>query len=458
MIQHVVVLGAGESGRGVALLAQAEGHRVRVSDAGEVSEAARAELDAAGIAYEGGGHSVDDIDEVTVVVKSPGIPWEAEFVAFAKTRGIPVIGEMEFCARFAYGRYRRGRRIGITGSNGKTTTTLLTGHLLREAEVPVAVCGNVGTSYARCLLTPEAYDVYVIELSSYQLDDLRDFSVDIGTVLNLSPDHLDRYGGDFDAYAAAKYNLKRSLRRDSFWLQAADPLSLKHAPAAPAGVREIRMPRVFEPGYAVTTSHVYEIGGSVLAGPHNAANASFALTAAECAIATTYAGSDAGHVQHVLAKALRTFRNAPHRLELVGSAGGVDYVNDSKATNLDAVEKALASYERPIVWIVGGTDKGNDYSAIATLVEARVKAVVALGADNAKLERTYGDFPGGFRSVASMKDAISSARDLAAAGDVVLLSPACASFDLFRNYLDRGERFRAGVEALPGFTPAPPGA
>ena len=455
MIQHVVVLGAGESGRGVALLAQAEGHRVRVSDAGEVSPAARAELEAAGIPYEGGGHSVDDLDAVTVVVKSPGIPWEAEFVALARARGLPVLGEMEFCARHARGRYRRGRRIGITGSNGKTTTTLLVGHLLREAGVAVAVCGNVGTSYARCLLTPDAYDVYVMELSSYQLEDIRDFSVDIGMVLNLSPDHLDRYGGRFDAYAAAKYRLKRTQRRSTFWLQAADPLSLRHAPEAPPGVREIRMPKVFEAGYAVTASRVYELAGTALAGPHNAANASFALTAAECAIATTYDGTEATRVQGVLATALRSFRNAPHRLELVGEAGGVAYVNDSKATNLDAVAKALASYERPIVWIVGGTDKGNDYGAIAPLVEARVKAVVALGADNAKLERVYGGFPGGFRSVASMKDAIFSAQAFADAGDVVLLSPACASFDLFRDYRDRGEQFRAGVEALPDFAPAP---
>ena len=454
MIQHVIVLGAGESGRGVALLAQAEGHRVRVSEMGRLSEAARAELDGAGIPYEESGHSVDDIGEATVIVKSPGIPWEAEFVAFAKTRGVPVIGEMEFCARYAYARYRQGRRIGITGSNGKTTTTLLTGHLLAASGVPVAVCGNVGKSYARCLLTPEDYDVYVIELSSYQLEDIRDFSVDIGTVLNLSPDHLDRYGGRFDAYAAAKYNLKRTLRRGGFWLQAADAVSLRHAPEAPPGVREIRMPKVFESGYAVTTSQVYPLAGTALSGPHNAANASFALSAAECAVATTYEGTDPARVQAVLAQALLTFRNAPHRLELIGTVGGVRFVNDSKATNLDAVEQALRSYDEPIVWIVGGTDKGNDYATIGPLVAERVKAVVALGADNTKLVRTYGTHAGGFRSVASMESAIFSARELAEAGDVVLLSPACASFDLFRDYVDRGERFRAGVEALPGFAAA----
>ena len=448
MVQHVVVLGGGESGRGVALLALAMGHSVRVSDFGAISAEGKTELDAVGIPYEEGGHSEEDIDDVTAVVKSPGIPWTAPFVAFAKTRGVDVIGEMEFCARFAMSRYKQGVRIGITGSNGKTTTTLLTGHLLHVAGARVAVCGNVGRSYARCLLTPERYDVYVIELSSYQLEDIRDFYVDIGMVLNLSPDHLDRYGGSFDAYASAKYNLKRTQPRRTHWFQAGDALSRKHAPPAQPGVREILMPKEYRAGFAVTTTQVYALAGTQLSGPHNAANASFALSAAECALATAFKDTDPRAVQEVLAKALPSFRNAPHRLEEVATVDDVRYVNDSKATNLDAVEQALRSYDAPVVWICGGTDKGNDYGTVAGLVRERVRAVVAMGVDNGKLEAAFGRHKGGFRSVASMKDAISSARELARPGDVVLLSPACASFDLFRNYEDRGEQFRAGVLAL----------
>lgn len=472
MQPHVIVLGGGESGRGVALLAQALGMSVRVSDFGELSGGGKAELAAAGVPYEEGGHSVDDIAHASLVVKSPGIPWEAPFVAFAKTRRIAVVGEMEFCARFAAERFAGAPRIGITGSNGKTTTTLLTGHLLAAAGLRVGVGGNVGTSYARLLLTPDAFDVYVLELSSYQLDEIRDFGVDIGMVLNLSPDHLDRYGDSFDAYAAAKYNLKRTQRPGGVWLQAADPLTLKHAPPAPDGVRELRMPRVFEAGHAITPTTVYPLTGPSLAGPHNAANASFALTAAEFALSrlggTGARSADGGksvdpeilassslpiQVPQVLAAALPAFRNAPHRLEPVGEVDGVTYINDSKATNLDAVDKALRSFEAPIVWICGGTDKGNDYGEIASLVAERVRAVVALGVDNGKLAAAFGDHAGGFRSVTSLKDAISSGRELAYPGDVVLLSPACASFDLFRDYIDRGDQFRAAVAALPDFEP-----
>ena len=448
MVQHVVVLGGGESGRGVALLALAMGHSVRVSDFGSISDEGRDELDAAGILYEEGGHSEDDIESVTAVVKSPGIPWEVPYVAFAKTHDVPVMGEMEFCARFATARYKTGVRIGITGSNGKTTTTLLTGHLLRAAGARVAVCGNVGRSYARCLLEHEAYDLYVIELSSYQLERIRDFYVDIGMVLNLSPDHLDRYNDSFSDYAAAKYNLKRTQPRGTFWFQAGDALSRKHAPPAQPGVREVLMPAEYAAGSAVTTTQVYDLADTPLSGPHNAANASFALSAAECALATAYRKTSPKRVQEVLAKALRTFENAPHRLERVAEIDGVTYVNDSKATNLDAVDKALRSFEAPIVWIAGGTDKGNDYAAIAALVRERVRAIVAMGVDNAKLEAAFGRHPGGFASVASMKEAIFNARAFAQPGDVVLLSPACASFDLFRDYVDRGDRFRASVRDL----------
>lgn len=442
-MRRVLVLGGGESGRGVALLGHLLGDEVFVSDAGRLSAQAVEELLTHEIPFEQGGHSAAVLDGVDVVVKSPGIPWEAPLVASAKTRGIPVLGEMEFCAPHV-----RGKTIGITGSNGKTTTTLLVGHLLQAAGVRAEVGGNIGKSFARMLAEDAATandrtrEWYVLELSSFQLDDISTFRVDIGTVLNLSPDHLDRYGGRFDDYASAKYNLKRTQVAGDVWLQASDALSLKHAPESAPGVTTFELPATYENGRAVTPSRAYDLGGTVLAGPHNAANASFALTIAE----------RVGAAPAVLAKALQTFRNAPHRLEPIGSVDGVRYVNDSKATNQDAVDKALRSFAAPIVWIVGGEDKGNDYSTLAELVGERVRAVVAMGVDNAKIEAAFGAHPGGFASVHSLPDALAAARSFARAGDVVLLSPACASFDLFANYIDRGDRFRAAVRALPHFT------
>ncbi len=438
-MRKVLVLGGGESGRGVARLAQTLGDEAFVSDAGQLSEPARRELDAWGIAYEQGGHGAEVLDGVEVVVKSPGIPWTAAVVASAKTLGVPVVGEMEFCAPHV-----RGKVIGITGSNGKTTTTLLLGHLLREAGLDVGVGGNVGKSFARMIAEDgeRGRAWYVLELSSFQLDDIERFRADIGMVLNLSPDHLDRYGGSFDAYAAAKYRLKQTQLPGDIWLQATDPLSLKHAPGAQRGVTVIELPPAFDSGLARTESRTYDLADTVLSGPHNAANASFALTAAELA----------GAHQQVLAKALQSFRNAPHRLEPVGSVDGVRYVNDSKATNQDSVDKALRSFGQPIVWIVGGEDKGNDYGALAELVAEKVRAVVAMGVDNTKLRQAFGQHPGGYVETDSMAAALSAAAAMARAGDVVLLSPACASFDLFANYIDRGDQFRAGVRALPNFS------
>ncbi len=438
-MRKVLVLGGGESGRGVARLAQWLGDEVFVSDAGPLSEAAREELESWGIDYEQGGHASDVLDGVDIVVKSPGIPWMAAVVASAKTKGILVQGEMEFCAPSV-----RGKVIGITGSNGKTTTTLLLGHLLHEAGMDVGVGGNVGKSFARMIAEDgeRGRAWYVLELSSFQLENIERFRVDIGMVLNLSPDHLDRYEGNFDAYAAAKYRLKQTQLPGDIWLQATDPLSLKHAPAAQRGVTVIELPAEFDNNVARAEQHTYNLSDTVLNGPHNAANASFALTAAELA------GAD----QPVLAKALTSFRNAPHRLETIGYVAGARYVNDSKATNPDAVDKALRSFVSPIVWIVGGQDKGNDYTLLEDLVRDRVKAIVAMGVDNSKLREAFADHPGGFADTNTLTDALSAARSFAADGDIVLLSPACASFDLFANYIDRGNRFRTRVEGMTGYS------
>ena len=433
---RLVVLGAGESGRGVALLAQAKGWEVKVSEAGTISDGARGEFQDAGIVFETGGHSKDWLENADLIVKSPGIPWNAEGVAFAKTKGVRVIGEMEFCAP-----YKRGRIIGITGSNGKTTTTLLLGHLLKSAGLRTLVGGNVGTSYARLLLE-EAADWYVLELSSFQLEDIEDFYVDIGMVLNLSPDHLDRYEGSFAHYAAAKYKLRQTQRFGCTWLEAQDPVSLSQASWPVSGVRNIHMPKSFEAGWAETPLRRYDLRDTVLAGPHNAANASFALTAAELA----------GCAGGKLAKALKSFRNADHRMQLIGYAKGVKYVNDSKATNPDAVDKALRSFDSPIIWIVGGQDKGNDYAELFPLVQKSVKQIIALGIDNSKIINAFSGHSQPVISTSSMQDAVKAAEHIAENGDIVLLSPACASFDLFRNYLDRGEQFAKAVRSLPFFT------
>ena len=446
---RVVVLGAGESGRGVALLARERGGEPFLSDAGLLGRAALDELTDHALAYEYGGHGPDLLDGAEVVVKSPGIPWEAPAVASARTRGVPVVGEMEYCARYAplADGPGRPRLVGITGSNGKTTTTLLTTHLLRACGIDAHAGGNVGTSYARLLREAPGADVYVLELSSFQLEGIRDFHVDVGVVLNLSPDHLDRYGGSFADYAAAKYDLKRTLRPGATWLQPADAVSREHAPAAPAGVREVPLAAEFAAGRARTASRTYDLAGTALQGPHNAANASAALAICEAL----------GAEPAVLADALATFRNAPHRLEAVGTDGrGVRYVDDSKATNLDAAAKALASFRAPVVWIAGGVDKGNDYAAVLPLVRERCRAVVAMGTDNAKLAAAFGDVEGlAFHDEDSLADTLRKCAMEARPGDVVLLAPACASFDLFADYVDRGEQFRRAVEALPDFTPAP---
>jgi len=322
---RVTVLGAGESGRGVALLAQDLGFEVLVSDAGQLAASAKTELDDAGISYEQGGHSIDEIRHVDVVVKSPGIPWDADFVAFAKTSQVQVVGEMEFCARYAPSRMAQHKRIGITGSNGKTTTTLLTTHLLNTAGLSALEAGNVGTSYARCLLSPSKYEWIVLELSSFQLEDIEQFHCEIGMLLNLSPDHLDRYGGIFETYAQAKYKLLTSAQEGAVWLQPSDPVSLGLKPRVPEGVTVVEMPANFDAGIAkdIVGGERFELTNTPLGGPHNAANASFALTAVKLA------GGESG----VLAEALK---NGPAGEILVTGGGAYN------STLVSAIKDGLA--------------------------------------------------------------------------------------------------------------------
>lgn len=433
-MKRLVVLGAGESGTGVAKLASKKGWNVTVSDAGKPNNYVEELTSLENVVFEFGGHSEDLFVGADLVVKSPGIPWSVPIVHQAKLLGLEVIGEMDFCAP-----YLTQKVIGITGSNGKTTTTLLTGHLLKKAGVDVEVGGNIGVSLGRLICESKA-QWFVLELSSFQLEHLTQFSPDIGLVLNISPDHLDRYDYNLQDYANAKFNLYTQTKPNGFWIASEIgfeniklPLSRKDLKSYTIKKGEVQVGRV-------VVNNEYTFSNQNLKGKHNAINATFSVAIAE------YLGCERQKIQ----EGLDTFQNAPHRMQYIGIAEGVRYFNDSKATNVDAVEKALSSFESNLIWIVGGVDKGNDYSQIMSLVKEKVKTIIALGVDNSKIKKAFSKLGKPIVESINMEQAISSARDNAQAGDVVLLSPACASFDLFRNYIDRGEQFQKAVRVIPG--------
>jgi UDP-N-acetylmuramoylalanine--D-glutamate ligase len=446
MLTNIVVLGAAESGVGAALLAQAKGHTVFVSDRGAIQPEYKAKLSQAGIAFEEGQHSLDRILPADEVIKSPGIPEKAEVVKALRDRGTPIISEIEFA-----GRYTKARCICITGTNGKTTTTLLTYHLLKSAGLRVGLAGNVGYSLAEQLIADE-HDYYVVELSSFQLDDTHDFQPWIAVLLNITPDHLDRYGYSLEQYAQAKLRIARNLDSSGSFIYNADdevtgryfqsafletnllPFSLHHRPDVQlAGyyTSEDRLCTNLNIGLDEEAGTEISTAGSPLIGQHNRQNTLAAVLAARVA----------GLSGEQIESALATFQNADHRLQLVGEINGVKYINDSKATNVEAAWYALDGIHQPIVWIAGGTDKGNDYTSLLGLAENRVKALVCLGVDNRKLHAAFDALVPEVTETQSMKDAVQRAAALAQPGDVVLLSPCCASFDLFKNYEDRGRQF-----------------
>ena len=447
MKQKLTILGAGESGTGAALLGQAKGYEVFVSDRGTIADHYRQELDQAGIAYEEGQHTEARVLQADLVVKSPGIPDTAPLVVQLREQGTPVISEIEFAGRYVA---PEAKTVLITGTNGKTTTTLLTHHLLVQAGVNAALCGNVGHSMARVVLEG-GFAVYVVEVSSFQLDGMEEFRADVATILNITPDHLDRYGYEMQRYVDSKFRVLQNMRPQDHFVYVADD-------AVVSAELEKRQPAVKL--HPVTQQEEMNYDASVMGetlvirsddrlcdwyypteevsikGPHNRLNAMVAATM--CRLL--------GLGEADIREGLANFRNAPHRMEPVGHLDGVAFVNDSKATNVDSVKQALGSYPgQPLVWVAGGIDKGNDYTLIADLVREHVKAVVCLGKDNEKL-RAFAESLG--KSVAETQDtseAIRLALDFAQSGDVVLLSPACSSFDLFQNYMDRGDKFRAAV-------------
>jgi UDP-N-acetylmuramoylalanine--D-glutamate ligase len=437
---RIVILGAGESGVGAALLAHANGYSVFVSDYGEIQATFKNELEENGISYEEKGHSEEKILAADLIIKSPGISDKAKIVEQAVAKGIEVISEIEFAYRFT-----RKTIIAITGSNGKTTTTLLIHHLLVAGGFKAELAGNIGSSLARHVLAGKA-DIFVVELSSFQLDGMVDFKADIAVLLNITPDHLDRYDYDFEKYAQSKLSIVNNMT-------AAD-LLVYNLEDAELNNRQAILPEdlVLKTFSITKETDAYVSNGDLvfntsagqttipkealpLRGEHNQMNLMAAIT-----VAQAYEIN-----RETIIGALSSFKNQPNRLEFITSINGVEFINDSKATNVEAVYYALGSYDKQIVWIAGGQDKGNDYAQIKSLVDERVKAMVCLGLDNTKLVEFFSDSVDHVAETTTVEEAAEIALSYAQSSDIVLLSPACASFDLFDNYAQRGEMFKEAV-------------
>lgn len=433
MKEKVVILGGGESGVGAALLAQKEGFEVWLSDNGKINDRFKRELDENQIKYEEGGHTHSQIFDANWVVKSPGIPDTVPMIMELKEQGMTVFSEIEFASK-----YFDGTIIGITGSNGKTTTTMLLGHLLQEAGLNVVIGGNVGISFARIVATQQV-DTVVLELSSFQLDGILDFRPDIALLLNISPDHLDRYGYQMERYVASKFRIAMNQKKDDlFLINSEDSIIQKFDKSGIKAQIEVLGAQNIQARVLTHGGEVFTMKTTQLKGQHNEMNALFAIAAAQRMQLT----------QIDIQMGLDSFSPVEHRTEPVAEVDGVLFVNDSKATNVDAVYYALLAEERPIVWIVGGQDKGNDYSILMPLVRAKVKAIVCMGIDNQKILDFFANEQKEMIETRSAKEAVRAAKKLAEAGDVVLLSPACASFDLFKNYEDRGRLFKKAVLEL----------
>ena len=444
-MSRIVVLGGGESGVGSAVLAKVKGFEVFLSDMGKLSEKYSAMLKEWDIPFEQGQHTEDLILNADEVIKSPGIPETAPMVQKVLDKGIGVISEIEFA-----GRYDSAKKVCITGSNGKTTTTSLIYHLLQQAGLNVGLGGNIGKSYAYQVAT-EQHDIYVLELSSFQLDNVYDFKADIAIITNITPDHLDRYGYNMENYVKSKFRITRNMSSEDCFIFCSDdeitinhlnkivvqaqklPFTQKNEVEQGAFVKEDRM--VVRYKEQECDMYLQELA---LGGKHNVYNSMAAALAAKA--------MDIDN--QVIRDGLATFQAVEHRLENVLSIREVLYINDSKATNVDAAWYALECQTRPVIWIVGGTDKGNDYSTLVDLAREKVKAIICMGLDNAKIHAAFEGVVPQMHDVTSAKDAVKLADSLAVAGDVVLLSPCCASFDLFKNYEDRGRQFKEAVRNL----------
>lgn len=445
MKKRIVILGAGESGVGAAILAKKKGFEVFVSDKGKIAAKHKGVLNEYGFSWEEGAHSEEKILNADEVIKSPGIPGKVELIKKLRAKGVPVISEIEFAAR-----YTKAKLICITGSNGKTTTTLLTHHIMKNAGLNVGLAGNVGTSFAR-KVAEEEHDYYVLELSSFQLDDMYNFKADIAILTNITPDHLDRYDYKMQNYTDSKFRIIRNqTSEDAFIYCLDDEVTRKEverldiaAKQYPFSIKE----KVDEGAYLHETELIINIKPQpltmsihdlALQGNHNAYNS----------MAAGVASKLVGIRKDSIRESMSDFKNIEHRLEFVAKVNGIEFVNDSKATNVNSTWYALESYEGPVIWIAGGVDKGNDYDMLKDAANGKVKALICLGTDTEKLHEAFRDIIPVIEDAGNAEEAVLKSYRLGKKGDTVLLSPACASFDLFENYEDRGHQFKNAVRAL----------
>ncbi|TYP96167.1 UDP-N-acetylmuramoylalanine--D-glutamate ligase [Sphingobacterium allocomposti] len=443
----LVVLGAGESGVGAAVLGKEKGFEVFVSDRGAIGESYRKELESEGIVFEELQHTESKILKADIVVKSPGIPEQAPLVQQLKKMGIPVISEIEFAAQ-----YTEARLYCITGSNGKSTTTMLTYYMLKQGGVNVGLAGNIGKSFARQVARSD-FDVYVLEISSFMLDDMYRFRADIAVILNITPDHLDRYNHSMEAYVASKFRIIQNQTENDYFIYCADdpetakglerfatkalhlPFSQQDEVAAGAYLDSNRNIVINIPNKETFTMNIEELS---LQGKHNVYNN----------MASGLIAKAQELRNQTMKESMGSYVNIAHRLEHVACIGGVNYINDSKATNVNSVWYALESFSPDIILIMGGVDKGNDYEMLRDLVKAKVKAIVCIGKDTVRIHESFEEDTDVIVNSSSMQEAVEMASHLAKKGDTVLLSPACASFDWFRNYEERGDKFKEAVMAL----------
>lgn len=445
--KKIAILGAGESGVGTAILAQKQGYEVFVSDYNKIQEQYKKQLDDHNIQWEEGTHSFERILESNEVMKSPGIPEKAPIVKAVSEKNIPILSELEFASR-----YTNAKLICITGSNGKTTTTMLTYMLFKSAGYSVGLGGNIGQSFG-LQVAEQNYDYYVLEISSFQLDNMYSFKADVAILTNITPDHLDRYNYEFQNYIDSKFRILQNMTKDGVFIYSQD---------CEVTMRELSKRTIIPQAVPVSTKNELSMGGFIkdeclqviltdktpfsmtinemlLRGKHNYANA----------LAATISAKSCNVKDKQIRESLANFKSIEHRLEVLPfQVRGVTFINDSKATNVNSVFYALDSIQDPIIWIVGGQDKGNDYSELVELVKERVKAIVCMGANNEKIINFFKDIIPVIHDTHSVQDAVNTSYSCASKGDVVLLSPACASFDLFKNYMDRGVKFKEAVRNL----------
>ena len=443
-IKHIVILGAGESGVGAALLAKAKGYSVFVSDAGKIKEKYKTELSNNLIEWEEGGHTMERILSADEIIKSPGIPNSSPLIQKVRKAGLTPICDIEFAAR-----YTNAKLIAITGSNGKTTTTYLVHHVMESGGLVVEKAGNVGVSFARSVIEDKA-DYYVIELSSFQLEDMYDFKADIAILLNITPDHLDRYNESIVEYGQAKMKVIQNQTEQDVFIYNADDAQIKkqlethkiNAKCYPFSLVDDTVEGGFykevEQTITIKNKLTMSIHDLALKGKHNVQNS----------LVAGIAGRLLEIRKESIRESLADFTNVEHRLEFVAKVNGIEFINDSKATNINATWYALESMLNPTVWVVGGVDKGNDYEELIPLVREKVKAIICLGKDNSKIIEAFSGVVDTIVETQSPVEAVGYGYQLAKKDETVLLSPACASFDLFENYEDRGQQFKNAVRSL----------